>query len=379
MFSHRIRIFRLLGFTVWIDWSWLLLAILIVWTLAVGYFPHVAPHLGEATYWWMGIVGLCGLAFSIIAHEFAHSLVARRYDMPIRGITLFVFGGVAEMEEEPTSASGEFWMALVGPLTSFALAIIFYFVADAMAAAGDGSALSPAAAVVTYLAFINGLLALFNLIPAFPLDGGRILRAALWGWKGDILWATRIAGAIGSAFGFGLIVLGLLSVITGNFVTGIWWFLLGMFLQMAARASVEQRIIRSTLSGVPVSRVMRRDPLSVSPDLSIERLVQDYFYVHFLKWFPVAAADGRLVGCVDIRDVKKVDRGEWSSRTVRDVMEPCSDDNSIDETSDAALALQQMQRSGKSRFLVLENGKLMGVLALRDLIDFLAMRAELPA
>jgi Zn-dependent protease/predicted transcriptional regulator len=379
MFSHRIPIFRLLGFTVWIDWSWLLLAILIVWTLAVGYFPRLAPHLGEATYWWMGIMGLCGLAFSIIAHEFAHSLVARRYNMPIRGITLFVFGGVAEMEEEPISAGGEFWMALVGPLTSLVLAVIFYHIAGGMAAAGDGSAQSPATVVMTYLAFINGLLAVFNLIPAFPLDGGRMLRSALWGWKGDILWATRIAGAIGSAFGFGLIVLGLLSAITGNFVTGIWWFLLGMFLRTAARASVEQRVMRSTLSGVAVSRVMRRDPLSVSPDLSIERLVQDYFYVHFLKWFPVAAQDGRLVGCVDIRDVKKVDRGEWSSRTVRDVMEPWSDDNSIDETSDAALVLQQMQQTGKSRFLVVENGKLRGVVALRDLINFLSVRAELAA
>jgi CBS domain-containing protein len=248
-----------------------------------------------------------------------------------------------------------------------------------VAAAGDGSALSPATAVITYLAFINGLLAVFNLIPAFPLDGGRMLRSALWGWKGDILWATRIAGAIGMAFGFGLILLGLLSAITGNFVTGIWWFLLGMFLQMAARASVEQSVMRSRLSGVPVSRLMRRDPLSVSPDLSIEHLVQDYFYTHFFKWFPVATADGRLVGVVDIHDLKKVDKAEWSSRNVRDVMEPCSDDNSIAETSDAARALQQMQRTGKSRFLVVENGKLRGVLALRDLINFLSMTAELPA
>jgi Zn-dependent protease/predicted transcriptional regulator len=379
MFSHRIRVFRLLGFTVWIDWSWLLLAILIVWTLAFGYFPRVAPNLDQATYIWMGIVGLCGLAVSIIAHEFAHSVVARRYNMPIRGITLFVFGGVAEMEDEPTSASGEFWMALAGPLTSLALAIIFYFIARAMAAAGAGRAPSPAAAVVAYLAFINGLLAAFNAVPAFPLDGGRILRSVLWGWKGDVLWATRIAGAIGTAFGFGLIVLGLFSALAGNFVAGIWWFLLGMFLQMAARASVERRIARSSLSGVPVSRLMRRDPLSVSPDLSIEHLVRDYFHAHFLKWVPVTAADGRLLGCVDIGDVKKVGRDEWSLRTVRDVMEPCSDDNSIAETRDAARALEQMQRTGKSRFLVVENGRLTGVLTLRDLMNFLAVRTELPA
>lgn len=378
MFSHRLRLFRLLGFTVWLDWTWLLLALLIVWTLAAGYFPHMAPGLVPLTYWLMGIAGLLGLAFSIIAHEFAHSLVARRYNMPIRGITLFVFGGVAEMEEVPTSAKGEFWMAIVGPLTSFALAVIFYLIATAIIARGASGrpAISPVAAVVVYLAFINGLLGAFNLLPAFPLDGGRVLRSALWYWKGDILWATRIAAASGTLFGFALIALGLLSVITGNFIGGIWWFLLGMFLNMAARGSVEQQVVRSALSGIPVSRIMRPSPLSVPPNLSLDRLVDDYFYGHLFKWFPVTE-DDELIGCVTVADVKTIDRGEWPYTTVRNVMEPCSKDNTVSPTTDTSKALQQMQRTGKSRLLVVEAGTLMGVLALRDLIHFLAIRTEL--
>ena len=237
MFANSIRLFRLFGFEVKLDASWLLLAVLIAWSLAVGYFPAVSPGLDTVTYWSMGIVGLFGLAFSIVVHELAHSLVARRFDMPIKGITLFVFGGVAEMRQEPTSPKGEFLMAIAGPLMSVAVAFGFGALAWAFGgaavsgAAGDGAPridAPPFVLVLSYLSFINLLLAGFNLIPAFPLDGGRMLRAALWAWKGDILWATRIAAAAGSAFAFALMALGLFSVISGNLDRGIThgiWFL----------------------------------------------------------------------------------------------------------------------------------------------------------
>lgn len=371
MFAYRIKLFELMGFKVHIDASWLLLAVLIVWSLAVGYFPFVAPGLSPATYWAMAVFGLLGLAASIVVHEFAHSLVARRYDMPIRGITLFVFGGVAEMQEEPTSAKGEFLMAIAGPVTSVAIAALFYVVGVTVVnTIGTG----PTALVFGYLAFINLLLAIFNMIPAFPLDGGRVLRAILWGWKGDIMWATRIASAAGSVFAFLLMALGIYSFITGNFIAGIWWFLIGVFVRAAAVGGLQQQVVREALADEPVRRFMRRDPIAVSPDLPLERLIDEYFYRYYYKSFPVAE-NGRLVGCVSVEAVRNAGDG---ARQVRAVMDRCGPDNTIAEDEDASKALGKMQQTGKSRlFVVRGDDRLIGVLSLRDLMNYLSMRLDM--
>ncbi len=380
MFRNSITLFRLFGFRIGIDASWLLLAILIVWSLAVGYFPWAVPGQSARTYWVMGVAGLIGLAFSIIVHELAHALVARRYHMPIRGITLFIFGGVAEMEDEPTSARAEFWMALAGPAMSFLVAVIFWLAASAFAGpappAGEAAAPTPAVAVLAYLAFINGILALFNLVPAFPLDGGRILRAALWGWRGDILWATRIAAGAGSLFGFVLIALGLFTAINGNVIGGVWWFVIGLFVRAAAAGHLQHQTNRSVLAGVPVSRFMRRDLVTVPPDLPLDRLVRDYALRHYYKEFPVTQ-DGKLVGCAGLAAIKALGEADLSRQTVGSIMQACDDDNTVSPDADSARALEQMQRTGKTRLLVVRDGELVGVLALRDLLNFLAIRTDL--
>ena len=375
MFAHRITLFELFGFKVQIDASWLLLAVLIVWSLAEGYFPQVLPGLAGATYFWMGIAGLIGLGFSIVVHELAHSLVARRFDMPIRGITLFVFGGVAEMAEEPTSAKGELLMAIAGPAMSLAVAAVFTVLA---ALGSDFDLAAPAVTVADYLAFINTILALFNLVPAFPLDGGRVLRALLWGWKGDIVWATRIAATSGGLFGFVLIAFGLVSAIGGNIVGGIWLFVLGLFLRAAAAGAVSQIVTRSVLSGQPVSRFMRRDPIAVPPELSLDRLVDEYFYRHYFKNFPVAEGD-RLLGSIRLEAIAAVERERWPWTTVGATMDPLSSDTVTDPDADAAAALEQMRRTGQSRLLVARDDRLVGVLSLRDLLDFLSVRLDLDA
>jgi Zn-dependent protease len=190
MFGKRIRLFKLFGFEVRIDWSWIILAILVAWSLSVGFFPFRFRNLSTETYWLMGIVGALGLFFSIIFHEMSHSLVARRYGMPMKGITLFIFGGVAEMGEEPSSAKTELMMALAGPISSIVMALVFYGIS---LLGRQGEWPQPVIGVIQYLSYINGLLAGFNLIPAFPLDGGRILRSILWGWKSNLRWATRIS------------------------------------------------------------------------------------------------------------------------------------------------------------------------------------------
>ena len=202
MFLHRFRLLSLFGFEVSIDASWLLLAVLVAWTLAGPVFPAITPHLDSGTYWLMGAAATVGLLASIVFHETAHSLVARRYGIPIRGITLFIFGGVAEMTEEPGRPRDELLMAAAGPAASLLLAICMLVLFNLVAAENGPDAV---AGVFWYLGLINGVLAVFNLVPAFPLDGGRIFRAALWWWHGDLEWATRIAAAAGSLFGIVLI------------------------------------------------------------------------------------------------------------------------------------------------------------------------------
>jgi Zn-dependent protease len=225
MFFYRVRLFSLFGFDVCVDASWLFLAVLIAWSLAVGIFPGIVRGLSPSTYWSMAVVATAGLMFSIVFHEMSHSLVARRFAMPIRGITLFIFGGVAEMHSEPTSAGGEFLMALAGPVASAVLGFLMFLLYGVV----TGMHRSPAVAgVLWYLGYLNWVLAVFNLLPAFPLDGGRMLRAALWGWRKDLVWATWVASGAGNVFGILLIVLGLVDVVRGDFVGGLWMALIGV-------------------------------------------------------------------------------------------------------------------------------------------------------
>ncbi|HET8725940.1 MAG TPA: site-2 protease family protein [Alphaproteobacteria bacterium] len=370
MFTHRLKIFTLFGFDIYLDASWVLLAILVVWTLATGVFPFMAPGLSPSTYWWMGILGAIGLFASIVLHELAHAVVARRYGMPIVGITLFIFGGVAELRDEPPSAKAEFLMAGAGPLASMALAVVF----------GGAATAGPAAwvAVAAYLGYINGLLAIFNLIPAFPLDGGRMLRAALWGWKKDLRWATRIAAIGGSAFGILLIAWGVLGVVTGDFVGGMWRFLIGLFLRGAADAAYKQVLAREAFAGAPVARFMTRNPVTVAPDLALTRLVEDYFYRHRHKLFP-GVREGAPVGCVRTAHVAATAREDWDRLTVADVMEPLKDDNAIAPGVDAFDALARMRETGHTRLLVVDGGRLLGILCLRDMLEFLSLTLEFEA
>ena len=256
-FSPSGQVVFLFGFEVSVDASWLLLGVLIAWTLAGSVFPDVTPGLTPAHYWVMAGFATAGLLMSIVFHETAHSLVARHYGLPIRGITLFIFGGVAEMTAEPNRPRDELLMAAAGPAASLLLAAICYALLVAVAA-WDGPL--AAAGVLWYLALINFMLALFNLVPAFPLDGGRILRAALWSWRGDLVWATRIAAGAGNLFGALLIVLGLIEVLQGDFVGGIWRFLIGMFLRGAASASLQRNARPPIAFRLPVARIMNVGP-----------------------------------------------------------------------------------------------------------------------
>ncbi len=373
MFGRKIHLFTILGFNVSIDFSWVFLAVLITWSLARGLFPVWFGNLSTATYWWMGAAGALGLFLSIVFHEFWHSIVARHFGLPMKGITLFIFGGVAEMEDEPASAKTELLMAIAGPLSSVALGIIFLLIYRLGRLVGWPE---PVHGVLMYLGWLNLVLAVFNMLPAFPLDGGRVLRSILWFAKGNVRWATRVASAIGSGFGMFLIVIGLLSFISGSFITGIWYFLIGMFIRGAALTSYRQVLVRNALSGETIAHFMQPDPITVPPTTSIRDLVDNYFYKYHYKMFPVSA-DGILTGCITSNEVKNIPREQWNSLLVQDVLVPCSLDTTITPDTDAMKALSLMNRTGRSRLMVVDGDRLIGVLTLKDMLKFLDLKIDL--
>jgi Zn-dependent protease/predicted transcriptional regulator len=371
MFGKRITLFKLFGFEVRVDLSWLIIAFLIVWSLSRGFFPYQHKDLSSTTYLWMGIIGALGLFASIVFHELWHSLIARRVGLPMKGITLFVFGGVAEMDDEPPNAKAEFLMAIAGPFSSIVLGFAFYAFYSTF-----GKLPVPVEGVMRYLALINWILAGFNLLPAYPLDGGRVLRSALWSWRGDLRWATRIASQTGSAFGIVLILLGLINVFYGNVIGGIWWFVIGMFLRNASQMSYKQVLVRKALEGEKVRRFMNEEPVSVPPSISLRELVEDYVYKYHYKMFPVVE-NGNLVGCIGTDRVKEINKEEWDSHTVAETANQCSPDSVISPEADTLKALSVMSRTGKSRLMVVENNNLIGIIALKDILGFLSTKMDL--
>jgi Zn-dependent protease/predicted transcriptional regulator len=372
MFGRRIRLFKLLGFAVHIDMSWLVLALLITWSLARGYFPNQYEKLSSATYWFMGGVGALGMFASIVFHELCHSLVARRFGLPMKGITLFIFGGVAEMDDEPPSPKAEFFMAVAGPASSILLGLFGY----AVTAAGKTWLSVPVAGVLEYLTVINFVLAAFNLVPAFPLDGGRVLRSALWQWKKNFRWATRIASKAGSFFGTVLIFLGILNVLRGNVIGGIWQLMIGLFLGNAARMSYQQVMMRRALEGGTVRQFMNTEPVIAPGSIALKDLVENYMYRYHFKIFPVVEG-GSLLGCITTRMVKEVPQEEWGRRTVAEVASQCSPENTIGPDEDAIKALGVMSRTGNSRLMVVENGRLAGIITLKDIMGLLSVKLDL--
>ena len=373
MFGKHITLFRLYGFEVKLDASWIFLAALVSWSLATGFFPAEMPGLAPNAYWSLAALGAIGLFASIIFHEMSHSIVARAYGLPIRGITLFIFGGVAEMEGEPQSPKVEFLMAIAGPISSYVLALGFLTLA---AIFGSGEMLTPFTALLGYLTMINAMLATFNLIPAFPLDGGRVLRAALWQWKGNMRWATRHAARIGSGFGIGFVAIGALTMFQGDIAGGLWIAVIGLFLNSAAGSSYTQLRTRQALEGQPVRRFMTRNPVTVPPSLRLRELVDAYIYVYGHDMYPVVE-ENRLLGCVGLSQIKHVPQLQWQDMLVCEVMSPCSQDNMIDADADAVAAIAIMQRSGNSRLMVIHEGHLAGIVALKDILRLLALKLDL--
>jgi Zn-dependent protease len=322
----------------------------------------------------MGVAGALAFFLSVLLHELSHAVVARTYGVQVRAITLFIFGGLAEMPAEPPTPQAELVIAAAGPAASFGLGLVCGALVLIGSIAGWPK---EAGSVLGYLGFLNGTLALFNLIPALPLDGGRILRAILWGWRKNLGWATRIASAIGSGFGLLMIGLGVVSLISGSFASGLWLFLIGLFLRNAATATYQQLLLRRALEGEPVSRFMHADPVTVPRGIPVLELVQSYIYRYHFKMFPVVDDSGRLLGCVTARRVRELPRDEWDRQTVGSLAERCTPENTVRADTDAMEALSRMSRTGASRLMVVDEDRLLGILSLKDLLRFFSLKMEL--
>lgn len=363
--SGGITLFRILGIPVRVNASWLLVLAFLTWTLAVGYFPRVLPDLPVGALWIKGFVAALLLFVSVFLHELAHAAVALRYGIPVSSITLHVFGGVSQLERDPDAPGAEFVIAVVGPLTSFALAVL-------LAAARVAVPVSPAVeATLTYLAFVNVMLGVFNLVPGFPLDGGRLLRAVLWRLRGDLRWATRIASRAGAGVGMLLIVLGLLRSVGGEPLGGLWMSFIGLFLLQAAQGSYQQLRVQQALGGRRVADVMARDVVSVPADLPVARVADELFWQHRVSSFPVVDG-GRVLGIVGLDHLKTVAAADRPTTPVRAIMVPLSESLVARPEDSLWTALTRLGQNGVGRLAVIEGDRLVGYLSVKDITQVLA-------
>lgn len=368
MFAHSMKIMTLQGFDIRVDPSWLLIAALITWSLATQYFPEMWPGAQTGQYLFVALFSMLGFFASLILHELAHSLMARHYNVEIKSITLFVFGGVAELGSEPRTAGHEFLIALAGPVMSLALALGFWF-AGVLLSAFEIASLSSA---ISYLALVNLVLALFNLLPAFPLDGGRILRAYLWARGSDFLTATRIATQLGGTFAYALMALGVLTLFAGGIVTGLWQIFIGAFLLAAARGTYHREFMKSALQNQTVATMMNDTPIVATPELTLSSIVNQIMLRNRITFVPVVE-DGVLLGYLDGEVLSKIDREHWHSTQAGDVYVPLNEDNSITAGLPADQVMQRMTQTGHRKLMVVQNGRLLGVITLSDLLGYLAV------
>lgn len=367
-----INLFSIGGIQIRIDYSWFFVFLLVVWSLSAGYLPAQYPGESTATYWVGGVVATVLFFLSILVHELAHSFVAIHYGIAIPDITLFIFGGVSRLSEEATDAATEFRIAVVGPLTSFVVAGAVWLVGNQLV-----SGPSVAQAVVTYLAWINLAVGLFNLVPGYPLDGGRILRAIWWHRSGSLLEATRVASDVGKGFAVVLMVLGAVEIFTGALLAGLWLIFIGMFLRGVAQAGYQQAVITRWLEGMRVRDVSLEPTPSVPPDLSLRQLIDEYFFRYGLDGFPVVGEDGEALGVVTLGNVKDVPEPQRDETRVRDVMTRFEDAPVLRLDTRLTDALTRFQEGGSRLLVVDKDHEVRGMLSQNELLRRMEIRQSL--
>lgn len=379
-----LRIGRIAGIEIGVHYTWLFAFFLIGISLAQGYFGGFYPRWSTTAHWTAGFLSAVLLFVGVLLHELAHSLVARMRGLPVASITLFIFGGVSNLSEEPESPGVEFWMAIVGPLTSLAIGLVawvlWFFITGTvglpMLMQSRPLDFGFATGILGYIAFINMALAVFNLLPGFPLDGGRVLRSLIWKASGSLVTSTNVAATIGRVFGWGFIALGVFMFFRfGDFISAIWIAVIGVFLNSAAESTRQEVALKEQLAGVRVSQAMELNTDTVSPNMSVADLVRDVFLMRRRRAIPVA--DGsEIMGMVSVSDVRELPQEQWAVTPVTTIMtRPPVHTVSPEDGLGAALKL--IAQFDLNQVPVVSHGKLVGLLSRANVISFLQMRQEL--
>jgi len=364
MVKQNISLGRILGIPIGVDYSWFLIFGLLSYMLATNYYPGEFKDWPAYLYWLIGMLTSLLLFASVLLHELGHSLTAQRFQLSVRNITLFVFGGVAQISGEPPSAKAEFWIAIAGPITSFFLAAFFYLMEPLF------TSLTPLLALVKYLAYINLILALFNLIPGFPLDGGRVFRAVIWAVTHNLRKATVISGNVGRLFAFFIIYLGVVQILSGNVANGLWTIFIGWFLESAASRQIHQQELQDLLRAHKVKEAMNRYFPIIPAHTTLQDLVDNHIIAAGRRSLMVLKND-RMVGLLTLHHLKEIPPNQWANTTVEQVMLPLSQLKKVYPETDLWSALQEMDRDGVNQLPVTEENEIVGILSREDLISFL--------
>lgn len=368
--KHSWRIGKFFGIDINIDSSWLVIFILFSWVLSTIYFPQQHPDWPRALFWVIGVMTSLLIFTSVLVHELAHSLVAMKQGEKVRNITLFLFGGVAQISEEPKKPLQELTMALVGPMSSLILALFFLVLSFLLRGISE-----PLYASAFYLALINAALAVFNLLPGFPMDGGRVLRSIIWKVSGDLKKATRIASLTGQGLAFLLIFLGILRILRAD-LSGLWLIFIGWFLHSAAVRGYHQVMVEALLKGVRAEDLMSKDFETVAYDLPVQNLVNDYILKKRERVFLVEEK-GVLRGIVCLEDVKATPQDKWEGTRVGEIMTPKEKLEAVAPNADGRKILRSLTSRDIHQVPVMEGEKIAGIVCRSDILRFIQFRSEL--
>ncbi|MBP1706831.1 MAG: Zn-dependent protease (includes SpoIVFB) [Chloroflexi bacterium] len=376
------RIGKIAGIEIGIHYTWIFAFGLFAWSFGGVTFPALFPGWSTATYWIAGVIVSLGIFISVLIHELCHSLVAISRGMKVSSIVFFIFGGVSNIEKEPETAWVEFIMSGAGPASSLVLGGIFY--AIALASARSGQTGTPLYAVLYYMFYINIVLAIFNIIPGFPLDGGRVFRSIVWGITKSLRKATIIAGNVGRGFGWAMILFGIallfspngIWIFAGGLISGIWLVFIGWFLTSAADNAMREQTMQEQLAGVHVKDVMDRFPECVNPNAPVSVVVHESFIQRGRRALPICEQSGQIMGIVTLADVKKLPQDRWESTPVREIMTN-SPLESVNETDDLSNALRVLASKGLNQIPVIGEGHLAGLLSRSDIIRYIQTKQDL--
>lgn len=376
---------HLFGVRIRVDWSLWIVFALVAFGLGGSLFPAWHPDWSPWLHWSVAIGAAVLFFASVLAHELSHAIVARASGVSVRQITLFLFGGVAHLDDEPPSPQAELRIALIGPVVSIVIGVVAWLCGTLLAAPAWGAAeaaddpaqamagVGPLATLLLWLGPVNVLLGVFNLVPGFPLDGGRVLRSLLWWWKGDLVLASRWAARAGHVVAWLLMGFGVWLLLAGGFLQGLWLILIGWFLNNAARLGHEQLLVRRALEGVSVRELMWRQVERVAPDVSVRELVDEHYMGGDQRGFPVEQ-DGRLIGLVCFDDLRRLPRDVWDATSVREIMTPLEELATLPPDADAQRALEQLARRDVEQIPVVQGRELVGLVRRRDIVKWLALR-----